>query len=57
MPKTVDGAIFELDFKIDAYRDHIQLKKASGQKKVMSQTNAADLIKSTMKKKDSNRTK
>ena len=57
MPKTKDGGIYELDFKIDAYRNQIQLKKPSGQKKMMSQTNAAELIKRTMRKKDSNRTK
>ena len=45
MPMTRDGQIYELDFKVDAFRDEIQLKKKGKMSKLMHQTSAAELIK------------
>ena len=57
MPKTRDGEAFELDFKLDAFRDEIQLKRRGKQSKLMSQTSAAELIQQEIKIQDSSRTK
>ena len=46
-----------MDFKIDAYRDHIEMKKVGGESTLMSKTSAQELIKRTMRNKDSNKTK
>ena len=56
-PITKDGVDYELDFKIDAYRENITLKRPGHDNKLMGQTNAAELIKMTMRGKDSQRTK
>ena len=57
MPLTKDGQAYELDFKLDAFRDEIKLKKRGKQSKLMSQTSAAELIKQQTQYKDSNKTK
>ena len=40
-PQTKDGKEFELDFKIDAYRDEIQVNKRGSQKKLITSKQAA----------------
>ena len=57
MPMTRDGQIYELDFKVDAFRDEIQLKKKGKMSKLMHETSAAELIKQEIKVQDSTRNK
>lgn len=41
-PKTKDGGNYELDFKIDTYRDEIHLNKNGSQKKLISAKNSLE---------------